>query len=145
MATPRDLLSVFDVARMIQIEQIEREGITLPGDQLFTEETLRKAVRRVAEQNLETRIYAEYPDLVGPIKAFAGGKADHNDQTLEQILGPNYQEILPRLQRVGFLYRRVRNEVNMWTIPFFYSFALDIKRGAAFDFPSKQDEEADAQ
>jgi len=143
VATPRDLLSVFDEARMIQIEQIEREGIELPGDQLFTEDTLRKAVRVVAEQNLATRIYAEYPDLVAPIKAFTGGKADHNDETLANLLGPDFQQILPRLERVGFLYRRTRNEVNMWTIPFFYSFALDIKRGAAFEFPEKlEDEEA---
>lgn len=141
VATPRDLLSVFDVARMIQIEQIERDSIELPGDQLFTEDTLRKAVRAVAEQNLETRIFAEYPDLVVPIKAFTGGKADHNEETLAGILGPNYQQILPRLERVGFLYRRTRNEVSMWTVPFFYSFALDIKRGAAFEFPEKPGEE----
>jgi hypothetical protein len=143
VATPRDLLSVFDEARMIQVEQIEREGIELPGDQLFTEDTLRRAVRVVAEQNLSTRIFAEYPDLVEPIKAFTRGKADHNEETLAEILGPGYQHILLRLERVGFLYRRMRNGINMWTVPFFYSFALDIRRGAAFEFPDKPADEGE--
>lgn len=137
VATPRDLISVFDAARIMQVEQIDREAVELPGDQLFTEDTLKKAVRKVAEDNLHTRIYAEYPDLVEPIKKFSGGKADHNDDTLEELLGKKFNKILPRLQRVGFIYRRVRNETPVWTIPFFYSFALDIKRGAAFKLPTK--------
>ncbi len=143
IATPRDLLSVFDVARITQIEQLDRDGIELPGDQLFTEETLRRAVRKVAEDNLQTRIFAEYPDLVEPIKAFEGGKADHNDETLRGILGENYRDILPRLQRVGFLYRRTRSETSMWTIPFFYSFALDVRRGAAFELPTRAGDDED--
>ncbi|MFN8504634.1 P-loop ATPase, Sll1717 family [Kouleothrix sp.] len=138
VATPRDLLSVFEAARVFQLEQLERERIPLPEKLLFTEDSLRKSVRKVAQDNLETRIYAEYPDLVEPIKAFAGGKADHNEQTLRRILGSEYEKILPRLERVGFIHRRTRQEVEMWTIPFFYSFALDIKRGAAFDLPIRK-------
>ena len=143
VATPRDLLSVIDAARQFQIEQVERDAIVLPGTQIFTEDTLRKSVRKVAKDNLETRIFAEYPDLRQSILAFEGGKADHNSETLEQILGEQYSSLLPRLQRVGFLYRRTRNGVQVWTIPFFYSFALDVTRGAAFNLEPEVGDEDD--
>lgn len=139
VATPRDLLSVIDAARQFQIEQLERDFLTLPGSHIFTEDTLRRSVRKVAKDNLETRIFAEYPDLRQPILSFEGGKADHNDDTLKEILGDPYSTLLQRLQRVGFLYRRTRKGVQVWTIPFFYSFALDVTRGAAFDLESESD------
>lgn len=140
VATPRDLLSVFDAAKSIQIDQFTRDNIELPLEILFSEDTMRKAVRKVATDNLETRIYAEYPDLLLHIKAFTNDKADHNEETLARILGNDYASILPRLERVGFIYKRSRNGINMWTIPFFYSFALDIKRGAAFDLNASNEE-----
>lgn len=133
VATPRDLLSVVEAARQFQIEQIERESLHLPGNQFFTEETLRKSVRKVSEDNLSTRIFAEYPDLRNPILSFSGSKADHNDDTLQNILGEQWEDLLLRLQRVGFLSKRTRKGIPVWTIPFFYSYALDITRGFAFD------------
>jgi hypothetical protein len=102
---------------------------------------IRRSVRKVAKDNLETRIFAEYPDLREPILAFGGGKADHNEETLQETLGSNWEVLLARLKRVGFLYRRSRSGVQMWTIPFFYSFALDVTRGAAFDLQSTEDDE----
>lgn len=142
-ATPRDLLSVIDTARQYQIEQLERESLELPQKRLFTEDTLRKSVRKVARDNLETRIFAEYPDLRSSIQAFENGKADHNDETLRAVLGSEWESITPRLQRVGFLFRRTRKGVQVWTIPFFYSFALDVTRGAAFDLDSTDEDEDD--
>jgi hypothetical protein len=138
ISTPRDLLSVVDTARQYQIEQINRDSLNLPGDQLFTEDTLRKSVRKVAKDNLETRIFAEYPDLKDHIRAFENRKADHNQESLKNILGDNWQTILERLKNVGFLYKRTRKGIDVWTVPFFYSFALDIKRGAEFDFQPDQ-------
>ncbi len=90
---------------------------------------------------METRIFAEYPDLRQPIEAFGGGKADHNPETLKELLGEKYEALLPRLQRVGFLFRRTRKGLQVWTIPFFYSFALDVTRGAAFDLELELEEE----
>lgn len=141
IATPRDLLSVIDTARQYQIEQMEREALEIPEHKIFTEDTLRKSVRKVAKDNLETRIFAEYPDLREPILAFSSKKADHNDETLSQILGDAWESILPRLKRVGFLFRRTRKGVQVWTIPFFYSFALDVTRGAAFELGSNDGED----
>ncbi|PZV00239.1 MAG: hypothetical protein DCF32_17870 [Leptolyngbya sp.] len=136
IATPRDLLSVVDTARQYQIEQMERESLEIPGERLFTEDTLKKSVRKVAKDNLETRVFAEYPDLRQSISAFSGQKADHNNDTLKSILGDNWEDILLRLERVGFVYSRTKKGVPVWTIPFFYSFALGITRGSAFDLGS---------
>lgn len=143
IATPRDLLSVIDTARQYQIEQIERESLEIAGNRLFTEDALRRAVRKVALDNLETRVFAEYPDLRQPILAFSNQKADHNNETLENILGGDWENILSRLKRVGFIYIRTRKNVQVWTIPFFYSFALGITRGAAFDLGSSDSSDED--
>jgi hypothetical protein len=134
VSTPRDLLSVIEAARTEQIRQNQREDVRLEGTQLFSEDSIRAAVKAVATDNLETRFYAEYPDLRPVIRKFERGKADHNEETLRDLLGADWGNIVQRLERVGFIYRRTRNNTEMWTIPFFFSYALDIRRGAGFEF-----------
>ncbi|MCA9994637.1 MAG: hypothetical protein KDE56_02745 [Anaerolineales bacterium] len=142
VATPRDLLSVLERARTTQLEKVEKKEPLPPGEQIFDADTIRKAVKLVAEENLTTRIYAEYPDLKQPILRFSGGKADHSIETLQDTLKEFYNsEMLQRLKSVGFLYQRERKGYKVWTIPFFYSFALDVKRGFAFDIDDSGEEE----
>lgn len=134
VATPRDLLSVIEKARVIQLEKMERDSVAPSESFLFDEDSIRLAVKEVAKDNLETRIFAEYPDLRTPVLLLKGNKADHNSDTFKEILGDDYsKELITRLESVGLIYRRERKGHQVWTIPFFYSFALDIKRGAAFD------------
>lgn len=144
VATPRDLLSVFEAAKTFQLEVL-RKNPSHKGDSLIQEDALRRAVRKIAKDNLETRIFAEYPDLRPVLERFRNGKADHNLETLEKTMGIISEDLLKRLQRIGFLYRRNRKGVEMWTIPFFFSYALEATRGAAFDIPPgvKLDEEDD--
>ena len=144
IATPRDLLSVFDRARTSQLERIERDAVLPPDKRLFDADPIRSAVKLVAQENLETRIFAEYPDLRAPILQFGDGKADHNDETLRGILGEYYNnDLVERLKSIGFIYQRERKGHKVWTIPFFYSFALDVKRGFAFDIGEDLDEGKD--
>jgi len=142
IATPRDLLSVLERARTIQLEKMERDSVAPSENLLFDEDSIRLAVKDIARENLETRIFAEYPDLRKPITLLKGNKADHNDDTLKEVLGDNYsKELMARLESIGFIYRRERKGYQVWTIPFFYSFALDIKRGAAFDMDEVLEDE----
>jgi hypothetical protein len=80
-----------------------------------------------------------------PALTHVRNKADHNEETLRQVLGDQWENLLPRLQRVGFLYRRFRKGIQVWTIPFLYSFALDVTREAAFELDSNFDEEEDVE
>jgi len=140
VVTPRDLLSVIDRARTLQIQQMQRDNVELPGTLLFTEDVIRQSVKKVARDNLQTRIFAEYPDLRSDIRAFENGKADHNDETLKSILGEDWKTRLERLERIGFMYRRKRENTQMWTIPFFYTNAIDARRGAAFELADDKEE-----
>lgn len=130
--TPRDLLSVLGQARSFQIRQNQRDSIDLVDNLLFTTDSIRKAVKATSVSNLETRIYPEYPDLKEKIKLFERGKADHNDQSLKDVLGEGWAATTKRLERIGFLYKRTKKGIDIWTIPFFYSFALEITRGSSF-------------
>ena len=132
IVTPRDLLSVIEQAKSIQIRQNQRDGVELSDNLLFTPDNIRKAVKEISTSNLETRIYPEYPDLKDKIKAFERGKADHNESSLHEILGDDWVNITKRLVRIGFLYKRIKKNADIWTIPFFYSFALEITRGSNF-------------
>jgi hypothetical protein len=145
VVTPRDLLAVLDNARLHQIEFLERGEAQVSRAHLFSEESLRRGVRDAARDNLETRIFAEYPDLRDPIEKFRNQKADQNEVTLENVLGPTWREIVARLKRVGVIYERTRQNVHMWTVPFLYSNALDIRRGAAFHIGEIDDEAAEEQ
>lgn len=133
VATPRDLISVVEAARIFQLEDFARSPSATIDGAFFLEDALRKAVRKVSKDNLETRIYAEYPDLRPVIEKFRGGKADHNEETLSGLLGKDWAKEVEQLSRIGFLYRRNRREIEMWTIPFFFSFGLGVTRGAAFE------------
>ncbi|HET9502540.1 MAG TPA: hypothetical protein VFO93_03290 [Hymenobacter sp.] len=132
VVTPRDLLSVFAQAKVFQVRQNQRDNVELADSILFSSETIRKAVKATSTSNLETRIYPEYPDLKEKIKLFERGKADHNESSLREILGSDWLNIIKRLERIGFIYKRSKKNTEIWTIPFFYSFALDITRGASF-------------
>ncbi|MDO7883919.1 P-loop ATPase, Sll1717 family [Hymenobacter cheonanensis] len=134
IVTPRDLLSVIEKAKSFQIRQNQRDNVELPESLLFTTDSIRKAVKSISNSNLETRIYPEYPDLKSKIKLFERGKADHNDLALEELLGQDWLYIAKRLERIGFLYKRRKSGVDIWTIPFFYSFALEITRGSNFKY-----------
>jgi hypothetical protein len=74
---------------------------------------LRAAVKAVSKENLESRIYAEYQDLKPVIKRFENGKADHNDESLTALFGKNSTSTVKRLERIGFIFRRTRNDVSM--------------------------------
>lgn len=142
VATPRDLISVLEASKTLQLEQIQREGESAL-ETIISEESLRKAVIKISKENLTTRIYAEYPDLRSSVEKFRRGKADHNLSTLTEKLGAQVDELLPRLERIGVIYQRNRKGVEMWTFPFLFSYALDITRGAAFSLPSGTSDEED--
>lgn len=141
VATPRDLINAVDAARTYQLEDFNREPSPSMDGPLFYEDSIRKSVRKISKDNLETRIYAEYPDLRAAIEKFRGGKADHNEVTLANLLGKDWTNILSQLLRIGFMYKRMRSGVDMWTIPFFFSFGLDVTRGAAFEMAGSTDDE----
>ncbi|UKE73030.1 P-loop ATPase, Sll1717 family [Xanthomonas graminis] len=141
VATPRDLINAVDAARVYQLEEFNREPSSSMDGPLFYEDSIRKSVRKISKDNLETRIYAEYPDLRASIEKFRGGKADHNELTLAPLLGEEWASILSQLLRIGFMYKRTRSGVDMWTIPFFFSFGLDVTRGAAFEMAGANDDE----
>ena len=141
VATPRDLINAVDSARVFQLEDFNREPPQSLDGPLFSEDAIRRSVRKISKDNLETRIYAEYPGLRVIIEKFRGGKADHNEVTLAALLGEEWAVALSQLLRIGFMYKRTRSGVDMWTIPFFFSFGLDVTRGAAFEMAGSNDDD----
>jgi hypothetical protein len=129
ISTPRDLISFIEKARLYQIEYWRRNGIERDIDYLISPVVLKQAWSDVSKEKLDTQIYAEYPHLKQHIEAFRNGKAEHNSQTLLNILGSDWETIMSELQFIGF----IDNKASTWKIPFIYREALGISQGKAFE------------
>lgn len=128
--TPRDLITLVEKARQIQIEQWSVNGVHMEDDYLIGPSSLKSAWNHVSREKLETQLYAEYPKLMDNIKVFKGGKAEHNETTLKQLLGEKWEQVVEELEFVGFIERLSQT----WKIPFIYREGLQVSQGKAFSY-----------
>lgn len=132
IATPRDFIALIDAARTIELE-----SLAIPSNRasnvpyLLSASSLRKAYAYISKQKLTTQLYAEYPHVQRWTKLFHGRKAEHNEETLKEILGKQWRHRVEKLNEIGFLEKKVSSQT--WKIPFIYRVELDIKRGSEFN------------
>lgn len=127
-ATARDLIALVDKARQYQIEYWSLNDIKDEEDYLIGPTAIKSAWSAVSKDKLETQLFAEYPSLKPHILKFKDGKAEHNSDSLSQVLGQDWRVILEELKRVGF----IEEISSTWKIPFIYREGLNISQGKAF-------------
>jgi hypothetical protein len=126
--TPRDLHTlVTNAARK------ESELLSVGGDEtseaLISPVSVRAGLDQMSTDKVRTALIAENPGLEIAIRSFQRGKAEHNGESLAEILGKDWAKIVEDLNRIGFIERVGES----WKIPALYRSGLEITQGAAFD------------
>ena len=85
------------------------------------------AYSETSREKLVTQLYAEYPAYRTWIELFKNSKAEHNDSTLQQVLGKQWKSRTEKLVQIGFLEKKK----NTYKIPFIYRVQLNISQGRA--------------
>ncbi|RYF57263.1 MAG: hypothetical protein EOO27_16055 [Comamonadaceae bacterium] len=127
--TPRDLHSLVTNAARAEARLLSVGGND-DADVLITSTAVKTGLDQLSADKVKTSLVAENPSLEPLIRVFKGGKAEHNAETLEKLLGSGWAESIEDLQRIGFI-EKIRGS-DSWKIPQLYRPGLEITQGAAF-------------
>lgn len=128
VCTPRDLHALVENAVRKELE-ILNVGGDENSETLISPAAVKAGLDRMSTDKVRTALIAENPTLEGSIRAFQRGKAEHNSDSLEKLLGESWPKTIEDLQRIGFIERVGES----WKIPSLYRSGLEITQGAAFD------------
>jgi hypothetical protein len=139
---PRNLIDLVDFAREAQLREDERGKAEWAGPPLIDRDAIKRGLSRLSAARLEDTLMAEYPHLQVYFDQFRGGKAEHNRDSLTELLGhvaPDLDEAIANLTTSGFLERTAAT----WKVPMLYRDGLEITQGKAFapDEPVEEEEE----
>lgn len=129
---PRNIIDLVAKAREAQLRKEEREPrdweTSIP---LIDAESMRRGLAKLSEQRVEDTLLAEAGDAAPMIERFRGGKSEHNDASLTEVLGVAEEElpaVVKPLVDLGFL-EQVK---NTYKVPLLYRGGLGITKGKAF-------------
>ncbi len=140
---PRNLIELVKKAQDAQMRREERSSTEyMPGTPVIGSDALKRGLAMISSERVEDTLLAEAGELAPVIEKFRGGKAEHNEQTVSDLLGiPRDQvvQIVKRLRDIGFL-----EQVGVsYKVPILYREGLRITQGKAFQSNqvSEDDEE----
>jgi hypothetical protein len=135
--TPRDLISLVENARSIQLDKWETKGNEDSVNYLIGPEALTEAWQIVSQDKIKTQLFAEYKNLRDYVQKFRKSKAEHNESSLEELLGDDWRKIISSLEFIGFIQKRS----NTWKIPLLYRPGLEVAQGKAFSIEQGDEED----
>lgn len=130
---PRNLIDLANLAREQQLRAESRVASAMTQEvPLIQADSLKSAHERLSAQRVEDTLLAESAtDIAGLIERFRKSKAEHNLDTLAEVLGCKGEELtaaVRQLVEVGFLEELTAS----WKVPMLYRDGLDIRQGKAF-------------
>lgn len=128
---PRNLIDLISMAQQAQLRREDRESRPLTADNPIIEpDNLRRALTQLSNQRVQDTLMAEAGNSADVIRRFRDGKAEHNYESLGEILelknGALRSAVKP-LVEIGFL-----EEVSdTFKVPSLYRDGLGITQGKA--------------
>jgi hypothetical protein len=128
--SPRNLVDLINKAVEAQRRrEAQSPRIVTTGVPLITGDALKRALEDLSKERVQDTLLAEAGEEIAEyIRRFDGGKAEHNAESLAQLLGPDSAQITKRLVTLGFLQLIGQT----WKVPPLYRQGLSITRGKAF-------------
>ena len=112
-----------------QIEQLQRGAHPEP-DCVIGSQALKEALVELSKKKCRTYLQAEFPQFWADIRRFENAKAEHNNQSLQKLLGKDCHEKIDDLLAIGFLQKRPLSK--SFIIPFLFRPGLAVRQGKAF-------------
>lgn len=99
VVTPRDFIDLFAFA----VREQQSMPVPVPGGPLLSQVAVRTGYQRMCQEKRTSLLKAEFGHFWAHLEKFEGRKADHSPQSLELILGPDWQRVAKDLRSIGFL------------------------------------------
>ena len=142
---PRNLIDLISKAQQAQLRAEDSHSREAgPNVPLIEADALRKGLTQLSEERVNDTILSESAVLAPVIERFRGGKAEHNDKSLREILNipaDKFKSTVKSLIEIGFL-EDVR---GTYKVPALYREGLEITQGKAFDSAAVDDEPDDTE
>jgi hypothetical protein len=135
---PRNLIDLVLKSLEVQLAREDRSPREYAeGSSLLEAESLKRGQEALSNERVEDTLLAEAGVAAEDIESFRRGKAEHNRDTLRELLGPDYEGKARLLQQLGFLEPIGVN----YKVPMLYRYGLQITQGKAFSPQSEPDED----
>ena len=135
---PRNLIDLIRFSREAQLRKEERDPREVNEEPLFEADSLRNGLSKLSETRVNDTLLAEAGSFAPLIARFRDGKAEHNPESLSEVLEVKRNEIkqaVKPLIELGFLEEIKGN----YKIPTLYREGLGVTQGKAFS--SLEDED----
>lgn len=136
---PRNLIDLVLKARAQQLKREEREPRNYQSseERLITSDSLKRGLQALSDERVQDTLLAEAGDDAELIELFRNGKAEHNFETLSELLQTDVESKIEVLKTVGFLEPVGHN----YKVPMLYRGGLNITQGKAFSAEPEADED----
>ncbi|NYF11187.1 hypothetical protein HDC94_002343 [Leifsonia sp. AK011] len=136
--SPRNLVDLIIKAVEAQKRrEAQQPRVIGTGGPLITGDALKRALSELSEARVEDTLLAEAGETAEFIKRFENGKAEHNAESLANLLGKDAPELTKRLITLGFL----EPVGKTYKVPPLYRQGLKITQGKAFQTLEGQPED----
>ena len=127
IVTPRDIIDFFRIAKSLQFKKFK----TQPQNQnfLIEEDVFKHAFGLLSISKKNNFLFAEFNHLKDCFLKFENGRAEHDMDSLERILGSDCSKKVEELKSIGFLKYIPKSAV--YRIPLIWRKGLNIKQGSA--------------
>ena len=125
VVTPRDI--IFLITKAIQKEQdILAMNESGESDSCISSQAILYGHEQLSKNKRITILQAEFPHLWDQIKKLEGGKTEYKEQTLKDLFGKNWEEIVANLVSIGVLSKNK----DVYKVPFLYREGLEVTQGS---------------
>jgi hypothetical protein len=120
-----------DFAGVKQHQQDEFNAAVGQSPWLIGPKAIIHGLEELSKRKRDTYLKTEFPHLWGHIERFEGGKTEYDQNSLQQLLGKNWEKITADLVSIGVLGKRGKGkEVTYW-FPYVYRKGLSLTQGRA--------------
>jgi len=128
VVTPRDVLDLVIRAKQRQADILagDPDGTS---DHVIGPEAVQYGFEELSKKKKNTYLQAEFPHLWSYMDAFTGGKTEYSAESIQAMLGKNWQATAEHLIAVGFFSKRMKGRDEVYSIPYVYWHCMNLTRG----------------
>lgn len=127
--SPRNLVTLVINAQNAQLKRTKADADPWDGrESLISGESMKRGLSTLSSERVEDTLLAEAGADAKLIELFRNGKSEHNNESLQGILGAEWADDLKILRRLGFM----ESIGQTYKVPMLYRDGLAITQGKAF-------------
>lgn len=137
---PRNLIDLIKFSREAQLRKEDRDPRELSSGPLIEPDALRRGLSQLSDARVNDTLLAEAGVLSPIIALFRDGKAEHNVNSLAEVLSVPVSEVrtsIKPLLELGFL----EDIKGTYKIPTLYREGLSVTQGKAFQVTEGEDDD----